>query len=84
MGKRNRRKQRNNIIFGYPIRVLNEETGELIEEFVDPQVAKYFNDKIKAGATKEEITEEVTKWVANSLAERAKNAPVDGQHRKDI
>jgi hypothetical protein len=83
MGKRSRRRERSKV-FETPIRLINEDTGELIEEFVNPKVARFFNEKIKAGATKDELTELVSKMVTDCLEEKRKNAPIDGQHRKDI
>lgn len=81
MGKASRRKK--NSIFSQPINVINEDTGEVIETFVNPKVAKYFNDMIKNGASKEEITELVSNWVTKSIEEKRQNAPTDGQHRKE-
>lgn len=85
MGKASRRKQqqrKNKDVYAHPIQVLSQETGEVIESFVNPKVAKHFNDMVLNGATQEDINKFVTDGVSQMLDERKKNAPLDGQRRK--
>jgi len=81
MGKASRRKKRDRTFAETPIRVISQETGEVLEEFYDPKVAKYFNDEIASGRlkTKEEVTEWVNKGLEKLIAEKRKNAPQDGE-----
>lgn len=80
MGKASRRKRRERDFAETPIRVIHQETGEVIEEFYNPTVARYFNDQIAAGKfkTKEEITEFISAGLEKLIAERKKSAPHDG------
>ena len=84
MGKASRRKKQASPYWSHPIQVRSEESGELIDEFVDPDLARRLNDMIAAGnLTKEEITKLVSEGINEVLRERRKNAPIDGQHRTE-
>lgn len=80
MGKASRRKRKTRDFAETPIRVINEETRELIEEFYDPKVARFFNDKMASGEfkTKEDATAWVMKALERMTEERKKTAPHDG------
>lgn len=80
MGKANRRKKRDRDFAETPIRVINEDTGEVIEEFYDPKVVKYLSDQIAAGKfkTKEDVTAWINKGLDYLIAEKQKKAPHDG------
>jgi hypothetical protein len=80
MGKASRRKKRDRDFAETPIRVISQETGEVIEEFYAPKVARFFNDKMKSGEfkTKEDATAWVVKALEHMTEERKKTAPHDG------
>lgn len=88
MGKSSRRKKRDRSFAETPIRIVHEETGEVVEEFYDPKVAQFFSDEIAKGRfkTKEEITAFVNEGLEKLIAQRQKNAPHDGdtQHGDDL
>jgi len=82
MGKASRRKrERRNEPSPYwnePIKVIGQPSGEVIAEFTDPDLARRFSQEIMSGATKEEVTEFVSKAISEEIARQQAAKAVDG------